>query len=243
MIIAFCDDDPVMRRHIRQTVCLLFEKNGIQVECREYAGAGELLKGLADAQHELLFLDIDLPDADGVRFGEQLRQTGINTEIIFVSNMDDRVYDVFGIRPLSFIRKSRFDNEIEGVIKNYITLKQQNNPQLLLNDADGKTISLTPDKIMYIESAGKLQKVFLEGYSEPMIVRAVLRELDRQLMQHGFVRIHKGFLVNYRFIQKITSRSVFLDSGISLPVGRDRLQEVRERYLQLMKWKGFGTTR
>jgi DNA-binding LytR/AlgR family response regulator len=76
---------------------------------------------------------------------------------------------------------------------------------------------------------------------QPFSIRSSLQELEQLLSPMGFIRIHKGFLVNYRYVQKITSREVTLDSGDVLPMGRDRLQQAREQYLSLMKWKSSHT--
>ena len=238
MNIAFCDDDELIRGHIRQTICDLFAAASVPVQPQEYGCIREL-SDLSDFHPDLLFLDIDLPDGDGVQLGEQLRQAGVNIPIVFVSNMDERVYDVFGIQPFGFLRKSRFDQDAPSLVDRFLAAAEKAETRLLLTDEDGKTVSLPQQDILYIESAGKLQKVFLSGQPDPVPVRAVLRELDLQLESAGFIRIHKGFLANYRFIQKITSRAVLLDDGTTLPIGRDRLQEVRERYLRLMKKKSL----
>lgn len=236
---AFCDDDAVFRGYIRDTVTVLFRENGVEITAMEYGSPQALSAAMGHITFRLLFLDIDMPGMDGVRFGERLRQLGNGADIIFVSNLDERVYDVFGVHPWSFVRKSRFDREIGGVIRAYAADLRSRVSQVALHDVDGRTRVIQPDNVAYVESAGKIQKLFLPRSEEPFSVRCSLRELEQTLSPMGFIRIHKGFLVNYRFIQKITSRGVLLDSGKVLPVGRDRLQETRERYLFLMKWKAL----
>lgn len=239
--IAFCDDDPIIRDHIQKTVTGLFQRAGIELRAMEFGSPQELFTAMGHMTFGLLFLDIDMPGMDGIDLGRQLRKLGSNADIIFVSNLNERVYEVFDVHPWSFVRKSTFDAEIPGVIAAYVAALQNRVSQVVLHDIDGKTRVIQPDNVIYIESAGKVQKLYMALVQQPFFIRSSLQELEQLLSPMGFIRIHKGFLVNYRYVQKITSREVTLDSGDVLPMGRDRLQQAREQYLSLMKWKSSHT--
>ena len=238
--IALCDDEPGFRILLREKIEEAFSRCGESPVITEASSASELSPLLGHM--DLIFLDIDMPGLDGIRFGEQLRAQGIQTDIIYVSNMEDRVYDIFRVHPWSFIRKSRFAAEIPGAAEEYVRTRRIHFTPLLFHTADGQTILTDPAALLYAEAAGKNQKLFFADSRQNVLIRATLRELEELLIPRGFIRIHKGFLVNYRFIRKITSRNVILDSGEELPVGRDRLNAARERYLSLMKWKGISHT-
>lgn len=236
--IVFCDDDPFFRANVKSETIHLFRSHGIAVEAAEAASAEELLAVMGKINCQIVFLDIELPDMDGVRLGERLRLHGCEADIIYVTNMDDRVYDVFSIRPWCFIRKSRFTQELPDVVARYVKTQMERKKQLVLQSAEGELRAFGEQDIVYVEAAGKTQKLFPAQSGEPFLIRCSLQELEKQLLPLGFIRIHKGFAVNYRYIRKITSRAVVLDSGESLPVGRDRLKPARESYLSLMKWRG-----
>lgn len=59
-----------------------------------------------------------------------------------------------------------------------------------------------------------------------------------QLQPLGFLRIHKGFLVNFRYIAAIESTDVALTSGEKLPLSRRTAQQVKEQYLSILKEQG-----
>lgn len=236
--IAFCDDDPVFRSLMRSAVEAAFVQNGWTAKSIEAASAEELSATLGHIDFDLIFLDIDMPGMDGIRFGEELRVLGCDADIIYVSNMAERVYDIFRVHPWSFIRKSHFAAEISSVIGEY-ALSRREKRDLLLPGADGGTHALNPRDILYVEAVGKLQKLFFGSGKECLLIHSTLHELEQQLLPFGFIRIHKGFLVNYRCIEKITSRGVLLDTGADIPIGRNRVKAVREEYLALMKWKGL----
>ena len=240
LTIAFCEDELQMRKHIQSRVCELFSAHGFSVTALEYETAKELGAAMAHIAFELIFLDIDLPGLDGIRFGEHLRTLGSSADIIYVSNMEERVYEAFRAKPWGFVRKQYFDAEIPDIVSDYARAMRLRLAQTVLYDIEGNAHVIHPNTAMYIESAGKLQKIYSAGDASCFLVRCSLHELELSLSPLGFIRIHKGFLVNYRFIRKITSRGIVLENGQTLPVGRDRLQATRERYLSLMKWKGIA---
>ena len=65
-----------------------------------------------------------------------------------------------------------------------------------------------------------------------------MQALEEQMDSMGFLRVHKGYLVNYRFIRRITDTDAVLTNGEEIPMSRLRVQDVRSRYLQLMQSGG-----
>ena len=238
--IAFCDDDAAFRDLLSSATKEIFSRNGIQTDSVMADSAEALDSALRHRSIDLLFLDIDMPGMDGIRYGEQLRTLGFDADIIYVSNMDDKVYEIFRVHPWSFIRKSRYAEELSAVIDEYVRARKARQSQIVLPLPDGGRYIAEPRSILYVESSGKNQKLVFTNGGDPILVRLSLHELEVMLLPHGFIRIHKGFLVNYLYIKKITSRALILDTGDDLPIGRDRLKSVRESYLTLMKWKGLN---
>lgn len=238
--VAFCDDDAAARSHMRARTERAFADCGVTLRAAEFDRPAAFLLALGHERFHLALLDIDMPEMDGIALGERLRALGSETDIIYVSNLDERVYEVFAVHPWSFVRKSRFDEQIGAVAADYARELERRAARIVLHDAQGVARAIAPEELVYVESAGKLQKLFFPEQSEPMQVRCSLMELEGQLAPAGFIRIHKGFLVNYRCVRRIRSRAVELDDGRTLPVGRDRLENVRAQYLALMKWKGLA---
>lgn len=234
--VSILDDNKTALGAIEAAVSSLFREHGYepQTECFETLAA--LRKA---APSDLYLLDISVPDGDGLRFARELRDGGSMADIIFVSSREDKVFDALQVHPCGFIRKSKFLNDVSAVIGGYIADRtSRESGRALIVTARGQTLRLDIDDILYIESAGRTQNVFLSSRSEPVAVSESMENLESLLAREGFLRAHKGYLVNCRFIRLITNTDVHLLNDCRVPVSRRKLTELKEAYLAYMQGQG-----
>ena len=82
-----------------------------------YSREGEAYK------YDLVFLDIDMPKYSGMDVAEEIRKKSADTDIIFVSNREDRVFETFSVQPFGFIRKNCFTEDLNATLRQYIQKK------------------------------------------------------------------------------------------------------------------------
>lgn len=85
--------------------------------------------------------------------------------------------------------------------------------------------------IYYLESSSHHLQIHLSG-GEPVTFLGILDKEQEKLIKHGFLRIHKSYLINMEHIQCINSRSVTLDNQCSLPISRSMRPRIKEVYLR-----------
>lgn len=234
--VAILDDNKTALGAVEASVASIFRERGYepQTECFE------TLHALRQAPPcDLYLLDISVPDGDGIRFARELRDGGSMADIIFVSSREDKVFDALQVHPYGFIRKSKFLNDVSSVISGYIDeCTARESGRALIVMARGQTLRLDIDDILYIESAGRTQNVFLGSRPEPVPVSESMENLEGLLSREGFLRTHKGYLVNCRYIRLITNSDVRLLNDCCVPVSRRKLTELKEAYLAYMQGQG-----
>ena len=181
LTIAVCDDDSAFRSLLRPALIHAFGRCGVSVDIAEAGSAVDLSNLLAHRSFELIFLDIDMPGLDGIRLGERMRLQGVTSDIIYLSNMEDRVYDIFRVHPWSFIRKRCINEELDDAAEEYIRTRRAADAPILLQSEDGSAVPVSPYSLVYAEAAGKLQKLFFSDGSGLIHVRASLRELEEEM--------------------------------------------------------------
>lgn len=235
-----CDDDRTARNIIADATQVVFHDLGVETETALCSSGAELLTRLSSARFDLLFLDIDMPGPSGIQLGQKLRDEKNTIDIIFVSNREDRVFDSLRIEPAGFIRKSRLIEDIPDVLRRYWKhSKIRMEGKMLVVDTKEHIISVPLRDVMYFEGARNCQLLFIQGETEPRQIRRNLKELEDELTEDGFIRVHKGFLVNYGYIRLIEQDSVLLTNGSRVPLSRRKLQEVKSRFLHLMQQRGM----
>ncbi|MBR1686679.1 MAG: response regulator transcription factor [Clostridia bacterium] len=236
--IAVCDDDRVALNILTGAIVSAFSGHDIEAHVDVFETPKALLDKMKSVHYELIFLDIEMPDLDGITLGRQLRRTNNLIDIIYISNREDLVFDALRVNPRGFIRKSRFLQDVPGVISAYLDARPKEEKETLLIQNTSGIREVALDELMYIEGAGKIQYVHLADRDEPIPLHRRLQELEDELTEKGFFRIHKGYLVNYRFIRHIGDTEVTLNNTENIPLSRRKAQETRNWYMELMQSGG-----
>lgn len=230
--IALCDDDRTALPVIAGAAESAFRNQGIRTELQSFRSGKDLLDALTTNRFDIILLDIDMPGLDGIEVGRRIREMKNGTQIIFVSECESRVFESFEVQPLGFVRKSNFLNDIAAVVRLYIkTCVQEQTSEYMEFETRSGLLSMKTRQIRYIEGSRNYQMLYLKDQEEPTEVKMTLDKLEEILESHGFIRIHKGYLVNSQFIQRIQSTSLSLQDGTELPIGRSKMGEVKSKFL------------
>lgn len=148
MLIKIVDDDQVFVKKIKDIVYDNFKDIFLDysIEC---------ITSNFEAQYfekgDIFFLDIDLKEKNGIKIAEEIRENNSNAIIIFVSAMNDMIFDSLIVQPFYFIRKDNFDRDMKiacTLIQKYIN----KNHKIITFDFNGKKTAIQLSDIIYLES-------------------------------------------------------------------------------------------
>lgn len=234
MNIALLDDNQSVINVMKGAIEKEFESNKMMVEVHLFSKPSQIRNHLS--QFELFFLDINLPEMDGIQLAQEIKETNKTADIIFISSREERVFDTFKVQPFAFVRKSNFLQDIYEVIQRYCKEKKKNSVRRkILLPSQGSRINIDISDILYIEGNGVYQNVFLnKAPEEKLLVSSKMEELEAELYEEGFIRIHKGYLVNFQYIRSINpNMTLTLKNNKELMISRRKLQQVKKRFLEL----------
>lgn len=233
--IALCDDDVKALPVIAGAAESAFTEKGIRTEILRFTTGKALLQAMAQTRFQIIMLDIEMPGMDGIAVGKKIREKGDGTQIVYVSEAESRVFESFLVQPLGFVRKSNFLNDIAAVVELYVkTCAQDEKGDYIEFHTRSGILALKSRQIRYIEGSRNYQLLYLEGNQEPTEVKMTMEKLEAVTQPYNFIRIHKGYLVNYRCIQRISATAVTLQDGTQLPIGRSKAAEVKSKYLSIL---------
>ena len=234
MKLAICDDEKRIRDIIAESVKEVSEK----IEIEFYADAKGILSASFDC--DILFLDIQMPGIDGMGAARMLRSSGKKTVIVFVTALEDQVFNAFDVGAFNYIVKPFTKAKIIEVLNKAV---KQAEDQRLVETAiseqkeAGRTIT--------VKSGGTNTRVILSEvqYAEIYDRRIILHmESSDDIEYYGrisdleniagkdFFRVHRAYLVNLGAVKSYDSKFVHM-SDADIPVARGKYQELIRAYM------------
>lgn len=212
------DDESLARKLIASHVAKV---EGLQLagECADAIEAGNFLR---NHSIDLIFLDIQMPEINGLKFIGTLRNP---PAIIMTTAYRDFAPEAFDLdavdyllKPISFERFLKavnkfFDRKAATVTK----VIEEESAGYIYVKADKKIHRVQLADIIYVESMDEYVKVHLLG--GVLVTRENISTLEKKLEGNGFVRIHRSFIISKRFVTSITSEGVEVRNK-QLPFGR-----------------------
>jgi DNA-binding LytR/AlgR family response regulator len=219
------------------------------VECA-YDGHDALVKASAQP-FDAIFLDVRMPDLDGLELGRVLRRFASPPQLVFVSAYDSPAADAFELHALDYLRKPvarrRLEDAIErisvaidstaresgnGHSPQHVPLPAESEMVAAANVRNGTTRLVPRSSILYVQSHGDFVRIVTSDGR--YLIRGTLSEVERRWQQFGFVRVHRQYLANLtravelRPLLRGTAELAFAD-GHTIPIARRHVAELGRR--------------
>lgn len=226
--ILICDDEQRMLSMIAKKVSDHLPESDV----RMFTSGPDLLKCLQTEPCDILLLDIDMPDITGLEIAGRLSYFEKKPLLLFVTSHDELVYDSFQYHPFAFLRKSSFEKEIGPALDDCVRELQHRERHFSFR-FEGKRVCLLLSEIYYFEAGGNYLKVFSK--TGQYRFRSTIASVENTLVGCGFIRIHKGFLINQAAVRLFNAKEVELTDGTLLPIGKSYAGTAREQFLRYLE--------
>lgn len=233
--VAVCDDENAITTQIETLLDDVAKRNGILIETDVFYSGHTLEQQIfAGKKYDLIYLDIQMENGDGIATAEAIRKTDENALFIYVSGYDKYMMDLFRLDVFSFIKKPIETARFEKIFlsANQRICKQRFYFVYRYKNTEYKLPCMD---IMYFESSGR--KIMIhrrDGGTESF--NGKLSDVERQLHagKIPFLRTHKSYFVNYHYIKARTRTDVTLTDGTKLPVSKYMESSFGEQYSRLL---------
>lgn len=231
--ILICDDDPNFAQAMSQKILALpeYSTKSMTLQCLTDITA---LQADTLAQGNILFLDIDLGEKNGIDLARTMRRSNPEAVLIFVTNFNEYAPEGYEVDAFRYLAKSDLDKKLPIYFSDALAVlrKRQRKVEIL---CEGESVPVPVQALAYVESQGREQCLHLVGGPrEKLFTRLTMSHLEELLFPQGFLRIHKSFLVNMAYLQSLQSTGAVLTTGQCLPVGA---RSYRENKKEFVKWQ------
>lgn len=237
--IALLDDEINSLNLNKSITTSYFEKDNFPHSIDAFSNPLNLIATVKETKYDLVILDIDMPEMNGIECAKKLKKIDFDLNIIFLSQMENMVFDCFTVHPFAFIRKNKLYEDFFSVMDSFINMyksKEDDKNSLIVKNATNVN-TLRINDIMYIEGNKNYQNVNFKS-KEVLQIRASMKDLEDKLVSKGFIRIQKGFLVNALYIRRIDQHMVLLTNNVELPISSKRKDEILKEYIKFTRNQG-----
>lgn len=227
------DDDGITLEYICK-----FVKDMLQMETKiiSYTSSTMFFHEMSCIKPHIVLLDIDMPDMNGFELAELLKSVNPNVVVIFISNLENMVFDSFSVGAFYFVRKNCLEKDLKRALESYENRFHASEKRFYFKTTDA-THSIVLRDVLYFETFGHeiiLHAVNQTQYHLKREKENRIKQINERLAEDGFIRVHKSYLVNYRYIHLIKHSEVILKNGISIQINPKKVTEVKKEYQKFL---------
>lgn len=226
--LAICDDDQADVVYLRSFLEKWAKDSKTALKIESYPSAEAFLfQYEEDKSFDLLLLDIEMGEMNGVELARRIRQENRLVQIIFITGYMEYIAEGYDVEALHYLLKPVTEAKLFMVLDRAAERLKSKEKELCLA-LPGTVVRIAFCEIRYLE----VQKNYVTVYGEEAYtVKKTLNELEKEL-DDSFCRIGRSHIVNLHFVKKITRMRVILKDGRELPLSRSFYERVNRAMIQ-----------
>ena len=208
-----------------------FRKKNREISLRMFSGGEELLS--YNGQIDILFLDIQMKDMDGMETARKLRADKFRGFLVFITVLKEMVFQSFEVQTYDYLVKPVDDKQFEKTMERlYASMQNASEDSLLVQKGyEGRIIR--EDEIVFCEIIDR--KIYLNLASGEVVDYYERIENLETKLNNRFYRCHRSYLINLKHLKGYKNGTACMDNGKEIPVSRLRSREFSGVVLQYMK--------
>lgn len=229
--IAICDDEQYMVDKISTMAADFFRGKNMEITIAQFSNGEELLK--YDRAIDILFLDIQMNDMDGMETARKLRSRKFKGFLIFITILKEMVFQAFDVQAYDYLVKPIEEKRFEKTMERLLASMQNASEASLLVQKGYESSIISLEDIVFCEIIDR--KVYLHlASSEVVDFYERIENLETKL-DGRFFRCHRSFLINLKYLKSYKNGTAYLEGGKEIPVSRLRSKKFSDVILQYMK--------
>ena len=209
----------------------------------QFRSAVEAQQIIDQQEVDAIFLDINMPDLNGMDFAKSLQDHSKGPVMVFTTAYSEYAIEGYKANAVGYLLKPYGFDEFEAAaqkVKDICEIRQQSaaavevstniDDGVIYVKSDYKIVRIDIEKINYIEAMSEYLRISCEDKDKPVIVLLSMKKIEENLPSSKFMRIHRSFIINLDKICEVKKNHVVLEGEVSMPIG-DNYKEAFMNYL------------
>lgn len=228
--IAICDDEKIMCEYLEQKVSEILKKWNIAFSIVCYTDALECFESCLS--FDLMFLDIQMPNLNGIALAKKLREQSAKCELIFVTILKEYVLYAFEVEAADYIYKPIELHRLEKALKRVMKRLEKQYKKCIFVQTKNYRKTIYLEEIYYIEVINR--KIYVYTQNGMIEYYGKLQEVQCQLDER-FIKCHRSYIINIDYLSHYENGMIQMKNGSIVPVSRLRQKELIDTVFQYIK--------
>ena len=208
--------------------------------------ASEALEVLAGGGVDVMFVDINMPDINGMQLVRSLSNPPM---VVFTTAYPEYAVEGFKVSAVDYLLKPiGFDDFLKAANKvNEMYTLRSGSASLaeplptdtgvcgdsLFVKSDYRILRVPIDSIVYVESMSEYVRIYVDGQQKPIISLLSMKKIEEALPVESFMRVHRSYIVNLNRIREVAKMRIVYDGDVYVPIGdmyKDMFFEYIDKY-------------
>lgn len=231
MKIAICDDEEEYVKDVERHLNQYFYEHGLSFELFKFTSSAEILESSKD--FDIAFLDIEMPEANGIEVGRELQKVNPDTVLIYITAYDHYLDDALDLGITRFfdkpIESSRFYKGLETAISRI----DNSEVKFYLKDEAKGIATVKCKDIIFVEIQGRRTRVVTKDneYWSTNNIDFWKQNLNKSYFESP----HKSFIININYITKYHRDHVMLNDKYYIAIAYSKRAAFKKRFMMLME--------
>ena len=228
--IAICDDEEIQRNLLKKLVEAWAAGRNHALRVSLFASGKELLEAWKKERCDIVLLDIQMPDMDGMDAARRLRETDGQTGIFFVTGYEDYLVQGYEVEAFRYLIKPVSEEKLRAALDQFLKKRGGQKRVLMAETPDGVR-RVDAEEICYMEAFA--HSCELHTLSECITVKSGISALEKEAVRLGvpLFRCHRSYAVNIAQVRAIEREAALLSDGSRIPVSRRLYQELNRQFI------------
>ena len=229
--IAICDDEEIYICAILEILEEQASFMNMKINFEIYNSAEELLEVVEEEplKYPIMFLDIFMDKMTGIELSKKVKFINKSIDIIFITSTKEFIFDAYDIGALNYILKPIDKNRLKEQFLRAVNLVENNkNKFVITKNFDIYTVNIS--EIIYFEVRNRI--ITVEYIGGEIEFYGKLSAIEKEVLEYNFIKCHRAYIVNPKYIFKIVGYNIILKDGRSIPVSRLKGSSVKEKFIK-----------
>lgn len=240
--IAICDDSKQERQILAAFFKRYQELHATPLQIHIFQNGFSLLDAIDQGKRfDITILDILMPGENGIEIARNIRASGTDTEIIFLTSSPEYAVDSYEVKAQNYLLKPVTEEKFFASIDSILAeLDEKDTASFIIYTTEKQYSRIRVSSLVYGEVTHRTITLHLADQTMISAIMTFTEFLDILKAYPDFIYPHRSYAVNMHYIQYVTKSDIILTDGQKIPLSRNNYTKISEQFLNFAYTNSFG---